>query len=293
MDKPELIPLADLDRGNPMIWDNEEPAEGVFLSPGEDALALLGVPSLQLPPAPRLPADFEASPALRETLETVRRMVRDVAAGDTGGRSVAVTELEPPCRQALREILGEGEVTGEVSLDGVSYRITESVLTGLWHLQGSDGSEWVEVGPVPAVVTRAAESLQPAPVPLPEHLPGIMNGLAVLAEVNDHAACWDGSPEHNRVLNFTLLPMSPEDQQLLVDVLGRADLALESGGFGQCRVMATTVRHVWAVQYVNAMGHTILDTLEIGRIPDAAVAAREDFEDSSERLDEILETYLS
>ena len=68
---------------------------------------------------------------------------------------------------------------------------------------------------------------------------------------------------------------------------------LESGGFGNCKLMATTVRHVWAVQYLNAMGNTILDTLEIGRIPDAALAAPEDFEDSARRLDQILETYLS
>ncbi len=119
-----------------------------------------------------------------------------------------------------------------------------------------------------------------------------MNGLAVLAEVNEHAARWDGSEPHNRVLNFTLMPMSPEDQQLLIDVLGRAELVLESGGFGNCRIMATTVRHVWAVQYLNAMGNTILDTLEIGRIPDAVLASREDFEDSCRRLERILETYL-
>ena len=76
-------------------------------------------------------------------------------------------------------------------------------------------------------------------------------------------------------------------------ILGRAELVLDSGGFGNCRVMATTVRHVWAVQYVNAMGNTILDTLEIGRIPAAILAAPEDFEDSARRLDQILETYLS
>ena len=96
-----------------------------------------------------------------------------------------------------------------------------------------------------------------------------------------------------RVMNFTLLPMSPQDQQLLIDVLGRAELVLESGGFGNCKVMATTVRHVWAVQYVNAMGNTILDTIEVGRIPDAALAASEDIEDSAERFDAILDTYLS
>jgi hydrogenase-1 operon protein HyaF len=58
-------------------------------------------------------------------------------------------------------------------------------------------------------------------------------------------------------------------------------------------VIATTVRHVWAVQYVNAMGNTILDTLEIGRVPDAVVAASQDLEDSARRLDEILDTYLT
>ena len=293
MDKPDLIPLADLDRSNPMIWEGETPARGVFLDPGEDPLALLGTPSLQRLQSPRLPADFTASPALRAALDAIRERVRQVAAGETSHAALTVTHLEPDCRRALGEILGEGEVTGRVALDGVSYSITESVLTGLWHLRGSDDSEWVEVGAVPAIVTRAADSLRPAPVPLPEQVPGVMNGLAVLAEVNEHAARWDDTSEYNRVLNFTLLPMSPVDQQLLIDVLGRAELALESGGFGQCRVMATTVRNVWAVQYVNALGNTILDTLEIGRIPDAVLAAQEDFDETSRRLEQILETYLS
>ena len=142
------------------------------------------------------------------------------------------------------------------------------------------------------IVERAALSLRQAPIPLPQQVPDVMNGPAVLAEVNEHAARWDGSEDHNRVLNFTLMPMNEQDQQLLLDVLGRADLELESGGFGNCRVMATTVRHVWAVQFVNAMGNTILDTLEIGRIPDAVLAAPEDFEDSSRRLDQILDAYL-
>lgn len=293
MDKPDLVPVTDLDRSNPMIWEGEESAQGIFLEAGDDPLALLGTPSVRLPQPPRLPADFEAAPLLRAKLEAVRGMVREIAATGADGATVSVTDLDPTSRQALREILGEGEVTGRVALDGVNYKITESVLTGLWHLQGSDDSEWIEVGAVPGVVARAAGSLRLAPVPLPEHIPGVMNGLAVLAEVNEHAARRDGWEEHNRVLNFTLLPLSPEDQQLLLDVLGRADLILESGGFGQCRVMATTVRHVWAVQYVNAMGKTILDTLEIGRIPDAVLAAGEDFEDSSRRLDQILETYLT
>ena len=41
------------------------------------------------------------------------------------------------------------------------------------------------------------------------------------------------------------------------------------------------------------MGNTILDTLEIGRVPDAALAAAEDFEDSARRVEQLLEAYLS
>ena len=294
-DKPELIPLQDLDRTNPMIWQGEEPAQGVFLDTGApgDALDLLGTPSLRAPEAPRLPADFTPAPALRRTLQDLRATLGRAADEQLFGQRVDATHLDQASREALPLLLGSGEVNGRVALDGVNYEITEAVMTGVWHVHGSDGSEWLEVSPVPDVIKRAAASLRPAPVPLPDSMPGVMNGLAVLAEVNEHAAGWDDSPEHNRVLNFTLMPMSPQDQQLLLDVLGRADLVLNSGGFGKCQVMATTVRHVWAVQYLNAMDNTILDTLEVGRVPDAAVAAPEDFEDSARRFDVILETYLS
>lgn len=294
MSKSDVIPSMELQqsRQNPMIWEGEEQAQGVFLDPG-DALDLLGTPPLDLPAQPRLPTDFEPGPALREALANLRSALHGGAFNGDPGRTIETSGLDALSRQALLEMLGEGEVKGSLSLDGVDYVLVESVLPGLWRVEGSDDSEWLEVGPVPAIVQAAASSLRLAPVALPPALPGVMNGRAVLAEINEHAAHWHQGIVTNRVLNFTLLPMSPQDHQLLTDVLGRADLALESGGFGNCRVMATTVRHVWAVQYVNAMGNTILDTVEVGRIPDAVVAASQDLEDSALRLDEILDTYLS
>jgi hydrogenase-1 operon protein HyaF len=123
-----------------------------------------------------------------------------------------------------------------------------------------------------------------------------MNGFAVLSEISDRAAQYalqGDSTALNHVVNFTLLPMSQGDQELLTGVLGRADLTLTSGGFGICRIMATRFRHVWAVQYLNAMDNTILDTIEIGDVPEAAVAADVDFQDSAERLGEIMDAYLS
>ena len=288
-----LQPAPDLTRENPMIWTGEEQPVGVFLDAGEtdDALALLGMPALQQPATPRLPIDFTPGPLLRARLEQLREAVKTAATGGEG-QLLDMVELDSDSRQALLEMLGEGEVSGSVTLDEVQYSIVESVLPGVWHLTGSDGNEYLEVAAIPSVITRAAGSLRTAPIPLPEAGPGIMNGLALLAEINEHAASWHPGIEHNRVLNFTLLPTSVADQQLLIDVLGRAELVLDSGGFGNCRVMATTVRHVWAVQYVNGMGKTIMDTIEIGRIPDAAIAASQDLEDSSGRLAEILDTYL-
>jgi len=299
MNESDLIPVTnlqptpDLNRENPMIWTSEEQPVGVFLDAGEtdEALALLGMPALQQPTTPRLPIDYAPGPLLRARLEQLREAVKAAAAGGKG-QVLDMVDLDADSRQALLEMLGEGEVSGSVTLDGVRYRIVESVLPGVWYLTGSDGKEYLEVAAIPAVITLAAGSLRSAPVALPDAGPGIMNGLALLAEINEHAASWHPGIEHNRVLNFTLLPTSAADQQLLIDVLGRAELVLDSGGFGNCRVMATTVRHVWAVQYVNGMGKTIMDTIEIGRIPDAAIAATQDLEDSSGRLAEILDTCL-
>ena len=293
MNKADLIPLTEVDenRSNPMIWEGEEQAQGVFLGGAADAdpLALLGTPPMVLPAQPRLPEDFEATPALCEWLRRLRDAL-DRAAGDPFAVGhLPFAELDEVSRQAVAEILGEGEVSGSVTLDGVRHELQESVLTGVWQVRDDSGDCCVEVGPVPAVVTRAAASLRPAPLRLPEPSGAVMNGAAILAEISDRAASWAGGENH--VINFTLLPMSQEDHDLLTRVLGRAELSLTSGGFGDCRIMATTVRHVWAVQYVNAMGHTILDTIEIGDVPRAACAGREDFEDSAERLGDILEAY--
>lgn len=290
--KPELIastnPLA---RANPMIWEEDEAAEGVFLSTeADDPLAVLGTPAMELREPPRLPEDFSPSRALRAWLAQLTDTLKAAAQKRLSGARLDLVGLDPESVQAVEEILGSGEVTGEVSLDGVDYRAEESVLAGIWQLRGSDGAHWIEVGALPGIMEQAALSLSKAPFSAPTEVPYVMNAPAVLAEISDRAARWE--PGRNHVLNFTLMPMSEADHEVLLLTLGRAALTLESGGFGHCRVMATRIRHVWAVQYLNALGNIILDTVEIGDIPDAVRAADEDFEDSAVRLEEILETYL-
>ena len=299
MSKDNLIPSIDLDnqgahaRPNPMIWEGEEEAQGVFIGPSsqEDALALLGVPTLELPEVLRLPEDFEASPELRVWLASLQ----DAVAAAVNGKNATtgfdgLTDLDI---QAIEEILGAGEVDGRVTLDGVRYEIQESLLAGVWRINGDNGSRWVEVGESPSVIADAAAALQLADYDIPAASGNVMNAPAVLSEIRERSRAWQETGEPNHVLNFTLFPMSEADHDMLTAVLGRADLELKSGGFGDCRIMATRYRHVWAVQFVNAMENTILDTIEIGRLPAAARAAREDFEDSSERLAERVETYLA
>jgi hydrogenase-1 operon protein HyaF len=296
MSKPDLIPAVELvePRVNPMTWQDEEAASGVFLGPDpvEDPLALLGTPPMQLPERPRLPEDFTPPPSLLDWLTTLQRHLSAAAIDRERERAfeLPVDGLDAVSVQAVTEILGEGEVSGSVTLDGVHYAIVESVLPGVWRVCGDDGSDRVEVGAAPTVILDAAASLQTAGFSIPAPDTATMNAPAVLAEIRERAGAWQG--EANHVLNFTLLPMTEADQALLIGTLGRADLELNSGGFGECRIMATRYRHVWAVQYVNAMGHTILDTVEIGTLPPAATAAWQDFEDSAERLTELLEAYL-
>jgi len=117
-----------------------------------------------------------------------------------------------------------------------------------------------------------------------------MNAPALLVELQERSSKYRPG-EDNHIINFTLLPITEVDADVLTGVLGQIPLVIRSGGYGSSRVFATGLKHVWAVQYVNGMGSVILDTLEVGGVPVSVLAAKEDFEDSAERLAEILEAY--
>jgi hydrogenase-1 operon protein HyaF len=117
----------------------------------------------------------------------------------------------------------------------------------------------------------------------------VLNAPPVLVELADHASSWRaGDPPH--VINLTLLPQTEEDLAYLLDRLGTGAAALLSRGYGNCRITATRMRHVWWVQYFNSEDALILNTLEVIDVPAVALAAMEDIEDSAQRLAEILET---
>jgi hydrogenase-1 operon protein HyaF len=196
--------------------------------------------------------------------------------------------------QLIADVLGEGEVGGVVALpDGSLAQIQESVLAGIWRvrLETDATSDYLEIGAVPEIVRRAAADLTSADFeigPVPE---GAMNVLPVLAEIRERALAWRPGMR-SQIINFTLLPMSPVDMSFLQDTIRNGPIQLVSRGYGTCRVLSTGIRNVWSVQFFNAMDTIILDTLEVGGVPTVALAADEDFEDSAERLQVIIEAYF-
>ena len=91
------------------------------------------------------------------------------------------------------------------------------------------------------------------------------------------------------MINLTLFPMTPEDHQALDRALPVGPVAIISRGFGNCRITSTGVRDVWRVQYFNSMNTLILNTIEVVDVPEVALAAAEDLDDSRGRLDELVD----
>jgi hydrogenase-1 operon protein HyaF len=197
-----------------------------------------------------------------------------------------------PVLKVVNEVLGEGEVAIQVGGE-VACRIQESVFAGVWRVcaidaQGRLAADWLEASPVPDVAlaaarAAAAERLLPVEVPA-----GAMNSPALIAELSQQLATRaPGAPTH--VVNLTLFPLSPDDHAVLERVLPVGPVAMISRGFGNCRITSTLARDVWRVQYFNSMNTLILNTIEVVDVPEVALAAADDLEDSAERLAELIE----
>ena len=254
----------------------------------------------------RTATGFLATPSAEEMIRRCPRvaaLLPEIAAtlaaqtADAPGRLFDLTDLAPAETRLLGDVLGQGEVAATVALpDGLVAQVQESVLTGLWRVRfetanGTPAADYLEIGAIPEAVRRAALLTSPGIDigPAPE---GVMNVMPLLAEIRARVAGHrPGDPAH--VINFSLLPMTPEDMAFLQATLGAGPVAIVSRGHGTCRVLATGTRHVWSVQYLNASDAVVLDTLEIADVPEAVRAANEDFEDSAERLLEIAQAYFA
>jgi hydrogenase-1 operon protein HyaF len=281
-----------------LVWHPKVSGDVPAAAVGDDQLRLIGMPTGLVRPVRQALATDQLTPAAREVMDAIVSDLSSRAAGAEGPPTrYSLGHLDEAGKASIADILGEGDVWAKVGVGDRFWRVVESVMTGVWRLEASaaDGTteECIDVGPVPGPVLRAAAELPRATIDIPKQMPpGAMNAPSLLAELKDRSSKYQPGAE-NHVINFTLLPLTDVDAEVLTGVLGQIPLVIRSGGYGSSRVFATGLRHVWAVQYVNGMGSVILDTLEVGGVPVSVLAAREDFEDSAERLTEILKAFTS
>jgi hydrogenase-1 operon protein HyaF len=234
--------------------------------------------------------------ALQGALDALRRHL----AGETAEpvkpvEPVDLAGLGEADRALVNQVLGEGEVAAQATGGSAAPAVLaqESVFAGIWRVLERQGDvvvrDTIEVGAFPQAIVRAAcEDGAPLP-PLPATLPeGTMNAPSVLEELRDRSRAWrEGQAAH--VVNLSLLPLTPGDSEFFEQQLGRGRVMVLSRGYGNCRVVNTRAAHVWRVTYFNSQDMIILDTLEVGAVPEVACAARQDLEDSAERLAEVLQ----
>ncbi|MET0084343.1 MAG: hydrogenase expression/formation C-terminal domain-containing protein [Sedimenticola sp.] len=209
---------------------------------------------------------------------------------------IDISDLDEENRALIDQVLGEGEVSAVYS-NSYQARVQESVLAGVWRVKyldemGALVRDTIEVGPMPDLVGRhtfrqAAHHIGADDVQIPE---GVLNAPPLISEINDKVAGYrPGMPPH--VINLTLLPQTEQDLAFLSELLGQGPVTILSRGYGNCRITSTATEHVWWVQYFNSQDANILNTIEIGGVPEVACAASEDIRDSAERLSEIMEVY--
>ncbi|MCX7176463.1 MAG: hydrogenase expression/formation protein [Proteobacteria bacterium] len=233
------------------------------------------------PPITELDAGPEVVAAAMDFLRQLLAALQATPFASPQSVRYSLLQFDPAVRDQINELLGEGEVSIQTGSD---LHAQETAFTGIWRIRGASVDD-VEAGAFPAALrdlalARAFPSAAAAAPP-----PDLMNAPALYHEIRSLSAQWDAG-RAAQVINLSLLPATPEDLAWLDEQLGRISFSILSRGFGNCRITATALPHVWWVQYFNGMEKLILNSIELVDIPAVALAAAEDYADSSVRLAE-------
>lgn len=255
--------------------------------PEDEELSYMQLPSGMRAYSPHLPEVEDSSalaPALR-LLADLAEAAERCGAGE-GLAAFDLTGLDAANRALIAETLGQGEVA--MKIRGIpALMVQESVFAGVWSVAGA-GVDRVDIGPVPpAALSRAFEPFRPGAGLAHPRGAQVVNAPALAVELADKSASFAGGEAH--VINLSLLPHTEEDLRWLDAVLGEGAVTILSRGYGNCRITATALPHVWRVQFFNSMETLILDTFEVTTMPEVALAAPEDLTDSAARLREVIE----
>jgi hydrogenase-1 operon protein HyaF len=265
-------------------------AFGAGSQPEEEVVDYLPLPQEMTPvaqPNYNLEADPEILHAACQVIEQLRNAMQNGS-----DAKIELAEITPPVVELLNQSLGHGEVSVLIQEPG-NLQIQETVFAGVWRVQevsaqGTLKRDTLHACPIPPEVPQAALAGAAGEISIPAQGDGIMNAPAVLNELIARSAKYQAG-QATHVINLSLLPMTPEDLQYLFDAFGTGTVRILSRGYGNCRITSTRLANVWWVQYFNSMDQIILNTLEVVDVPEVALAAREDYEESTERLGEWLD----
>lgn len=256
-----------------------------------------GMSTYQAPQLPE-PEEIRASRAAVQVLTQIMEGLQEVLAHAGAAREtrrVNLAALAADERVLLNQILGEGEVSAQV-LNGtgdVELGIQESVFAGIWRVIGTTPDaalvDYIEIGAIPEVLRDVARVDGSMAVPVATAVPSqVMNVPSVLVELEDQRRIWrTGQSAH--VVNLTLLPLTPEDIGYLDYRLGTGRVLILSRGYGNCRITNCCVPNTWRVVYYNSMDTVILNSVEVTDMPEVALAAVEDLQDTAQRLTEVMQ----
>lgn len=238
-----------------------------------------------------LPAyNLEADP---EILAAACEVIENLCAAMRAGNNASIELLGLPTQvvELINQSLGHGEVSVLVR-EPSSLHIQETVFAGVWRVQEISGQgvvlrDSLYACAIPPEVRQSAMSGVSGDIIAPPLRQGIMNAPAILNELLERSSKHQaGQAAH--VINLSLLPMSPEDLEYLFEAFGTGTVSILSRGYGNCRITSTRLANVWWVQYFNSMDQVILNTIEVVDVPEVALAATEDYQDSAGRLEEWL-----
>ncbi|NKX45974.1 hydrogenase expression/formation protein [Roseicyclus persicicus] len=256
--------------------------------PSGEELTYMSMPQDMMVYAPHYP-EIENSSAVGPALILLRQVAGACARVAAGGATERFETggLDAANRALIAETLGTGEVSVKIrTIPAIAAQ--ESRFAGVWVLSGLD-HDAIEVGPIPS--RALSPGLTPRRAARGAEAPragAVINAPPIYAELADKSASWAGKDDLH-VVNLSLLPHTPEDLVWLDAALGEGAVTILSRGYGNCRITATALPHVWRVQFFNSMDSLILDTFEVTAMPEVALAAPEDLADSSSRLLKVLE----
>lgn len=234
--------------------------------------------------------NLEADPEILEGACNVIENLRTVMQ-EGSNANIELLGLPTKVIELINQSLGHGEVSVLVREPG-NLHIQETVFAGVWRVQEISGQgvvlrDSLHACAIPSEVRQSALLGAIGDISAPPLRQGIMNAPAILNELLERSGKHQaGQAAH--VINLSLLPMSPEDLEYLFEAFGTGTVSILSRGYGNCRITSTRLANVWWVQYFNSMDQIILNTIEVVDVPEVALAADEDYQDSAERLGEWL-----